>query len=297
MTDERPIHHPTDSLRVLRDHRRDFADNRYVYAVVSRRSKGVSIGVNLNPDKVCNFDCVYCQVDRTTPGYEKDVDVARLGVELEAMLDLVVSGELFRHERFRNTPPRLRRLNDIAFSGDGEPTTCPQFLDAVQVAAMAKAARGPDAVKLVLITNATQLHRPRVQEALALMAANNGEVWAKLDAGSEEYYRRIERTTIPLSRVTANITEAARARPLVIQAMFLRLAGEPPSTAEREAFCERLNEILRGGGRIVRVQVYTVARRPAEATVTPLSDAEVDAIAEVVRQRTGLEAEAYYGTS
>src|SRR3954471_23108497 len=88
-------------LLVHRDHRRTYADNFYVYAVVSRRSKGVSIGLNLNPDKVCNFDCVYCQVDRTTPGPGKDVDVPRLLEELEGMLDLVASGELFEHERFR----------------------------------------------------------------------------------------------------------------------------------------------------------------------------------------------------
>ncbi len=52
---------------VQRDHRRTFRENLYVYAVVSRRSKGISIGINLNPDKICNFDCIYCQVDRKTP--------------------------------------------------------------------------------------------------------------------------------------------------------------------------------------------------------------------------------------
>jgi wyosine [tRNA(Phe)-imidazoG37] synthetase (radical SAM superfamily) len=282
-------------LFVHRDHRRDFAANRYVYAVVSRRSKGVSVGVNLNPDKVCNFDCVYCQVDRTTPGDAKDVDLARLSVELEEMLDLIASGELFRHERFSATPLHLRRLNDIAFSGDGEPTTCPVFVDVVRVAAAARAARGLNAVKLVLITNATQFHRPRVREALALMAANNGEVWAKLDAGTDAYYHLIERTTVPFDRVLSNIAETAKAYPLVIQAMFLRLSAEPPSPAEQEAFCERLNEVLQSGGRISRVQVYTVARKPAEPTVTPLSDAEVDALAALVRRRTGLDVEAYYG--
>src|SRR5262245_64759123 len=102
-------------LYVHRDHRRTFAENLYVYAVVSRRSKGVSIGLNLNPDKVCNFDCVYCQVDRTTPGPTRDVDVARLCDELEDMLQRVSSGRLFEEERFRQTPPALRRLNDIAF--------------------------------------------------------------------------------------------------------------------------------------------------------------------------------------
>jgi wyosine [tRNA(Phe)-imidazoG37] synthetase (radical SAM superfamily) len=255
----------------------------------------VSIGVNLNPDKICNFDCVYCQVDRTTPGGVKDVELPLLRAELSAMMDLVVTGQLFQHERFRSTPPHLRRFNDVAFSGDGEPTTCPQFPDAVRLAAEEKAARGLDDVKLVLITNATQFHRPAVRDALDLLAANNGEVWAKLDAGTDEYYHRIERTTIPFSRVLTNITEAAQVRPLVIQAMFLRMDGEGPSPAECAAFCDRLSEILSAGGKIKLVQVYTVARVPAVPTVNALPNSEVDAIAELVRRRTGLTAEAYYG--
>ena len=82
-------------LWVHRDHRRTFAENLYVYAVVSRRSKGVSIGLNLNPDKVCNFDCVYCQVDRSTPGPVREVDRDRLRDELEDMLDRISFGPRF----------------------------------------------------------------------------------------------------------------------------------------------------------------------------------------------------------
>jgi wyosine [tRNA(Phe)-imidazoG37] synthetase (radical SAM superfamily) len=283
------------TLFVHRDHRRNFADNLYVYAVVSRRSKGVSIGLNLNPDKVCNFDCVYCQVDRKTPPHVRDVDEARLLEELDDMLDLVTSGRLFDHERFRPTPPALRRLNDIAFSGDGEPTTCPRFGEIVRAVADLKRRRGLVDVKLVLITNATMFHRPPVREALAILDANNGEVWAKLEAGTEAYYRQIDRTTIPLARVLQNITEAARGRPIVIQALFLRLHGSPPPAAELEAFCDRLNEIARAGGRITLVQVYTVAREPAEPFVDALSAAEVDGIVRRVREATGLPAEPFYG--
>jgi wyosine [tRNA(Phe)-imidazoG37] synthetase (radical SAM superfamily) len=280
---------------VVRDHRRTFQENLYVYAVVSRRSKGVSIGVNLNPDKVCNFDCIYCQVDRKAPPLVRDVDVLRLLEELEDMLDLVTSGELFAMERFHDTPPELRRLNDIAFSGDGEPTTCPEFLDIVTAAAAIKRRRGLNSMKLVLITNATMFHRPRVRQALEVLDANNGEIWAKLEAGTEGYYQKVDRTTIPFQRVLDNITEAAKQRPLVIQAMFLKMHDEPPPPDELEAFCTRLGEIVQGGGRITLVQVYTVARVPAESWVTPLTNAEVDGIVELVRRRTGLGAEAYYG--
>src|SRR5262249_8595135 len=185
-------------LLVHGDHRRTFENNLYVYAVVSRRSKGVSIGINLNPDKVCNFDCVYCQVDRKTPPVVRDVDVPRLLQELEDMLDLVAGGGLFEMERFRQTPPTLRRLNDVAFSGDGEPTPCREFPAVVRAAADIRRRRGLDDLKLVLITNATRFHDPRVKEALAVLDENNGEVWAKLEAGTEAYYQQIERTTVPL---------------------------------------------------------------------------------------------------
>jgi wyosine [tRNA(Phe)-imidazoG37] synthetase (radical SAM superfamily) len=147
----------------------------------------------------------------------------------------------------------------------------------------------------VLITNASMFHRPNVERGLLLLDENQGEIWAKLDAGTEEYYRLVDRTTIPFRQVLDNIAAAARVRPIVIQALFMRVDGQPPSEAEQEAFCDRLAEIVASGGRIKLVQVYTVARRPAESFVMPLADAEVDTLAERVRRRTGLEAEPFYG--
>ena len=113
------------------DHRRLWADFDYCYPVLSRRSKGVSLGVNLNPDKACNFDCVYFEVDRTTPAKRKDIDLDQLEREMAALLDLTLDGTLFRVAPFDSARPEQRRLNDIAFSGDGEPTTAPEFADAI----------------------------------------------------------------------------------------------------------------------------------------------------------------------
>jgi wyosine [tRNA(Phe)-imidazoG37] synthetase (radical SAM superfamily) len=149
----------------------------------------------------------------------------------------------------------------------------------------------------VLITNASMFHRENVQRGLAILDAHQGQIWAKLDAGTEEYYQLVDRTPIPFRQVLDNITAAARERPLVIQALFMRIAGEPPSASEQEAFCDRLNEITAAGGRLELVQVYTVARRPAESYVTPLADSEIDALADLVRQRTGLPATGYYGAA
>ncbi len=128
-------------------------------------------------------------------------------------------------------PPHLRRLNDIAFSGDGEPTTYKNFDEIIassarrsEANASATALASASDAKMVLITNASMFHRPHVQRGLAILDANNGEIWAKLEAGTDEYYHLIDRTPIPFRQILDNITAAARVRPLVIQSLFMRVA-------------------------------------------------------------------------
>jgi wyosine [tRNA(Phe)-imidazoG37] synthetase (radical SAM superfamily) len=283
------------STPLFTQHSREWRTNRYVYPVISRRAKGLSIGVNLNPDKACNFDCVYCSVDRTLPAKERDVDLDVLGAELGHLLDLAASGELFACGPLAETPPPLRRLNDVAFSGDGEPTSFPRFGDACRLAAGLIAARAL-ACKVVTITNATLLDRPEVEAAFAFLDAHRGEVWAKLDAGTEDYYRRVERTKVPLARVAANLLACGRRRDLVIQSLFMRIDGEPASATEIAAYVERLRALKADGCRIRLVQVYTTARRTAESFVTPLTAAELEAIAVRVRE-LGIAAETYPGVS
>lgn len=285
----------THQLHTLHD--RHFEDYRFVYPVLSRRAHGISIGVNLNPDKVCNFDCIYCQVDRTVQSETRFVELEALLLELREVLTLARTGELFSSDLFRDTPRELRRLSDIAFSGDGEPTTYRNFDQIMRSCAELKYDLGLSDVKMVLITNASMFHRSHVKRGLEILDVNQGEIWAKLDAGTEAYYKRVDRTPIPFSQVLENIAEAARHRPLVIQSLFMRISGEAPDQVELEAFCQRLREIVAGGGAIRFVQVYTIARRPAEDFVAPLSDREVDAIAQLVRVRTGLVAEAFYGST
>jgi len=286
---------PLAPLALFAQHERSFATNRFVYPVLSRRSGGLSIGVNLNPDKVCNFDCIYCQVDRTRQSETRFLETPAMLAELDAMLRLAVSGEIFLTEKFLGTPPALRRLNDIAFSGDGEPTTYRNFDEIIAGCAELKRRHGLDDVKMVLITNASMFHREHVRRGLEILDANQGEIWAKLESGTEAYYKLVERTPIPFRQILDNITAAARVRPLVIQALFMRINGQPPPADEQAAFCDRLNEIGAAGGQIKLVQIYTVARPPAESFVAPLSDAEVDALADLVRRRTGLPAAAFYG--
>jgi len=282
-----------------RQHPRQFAEMSYVYPVLSRRSGGISIGVNLNPDKRCNFDCIYCQVDRTTEPVTKRFDLGVAETELVTLLDAVQSGTLASHPQFAGVPRELLVLRDVALSGDGEPTTSPVFSEAVAMVVRHK----PADVKLVLITDAGGLGRPDVKRGLELMDAHNGEVWAKLDAGTEAYYKTIDRSAIPFAKILRNITDCAQQRPIAVQSLFLKLYGHAPSAAEIGAYTDRLAEIIAAGGQIKQVQVCTVARKPmatingspAFEAVTALSASELDRIAETVRHRLGVPTDVFAG--
>ena len=149
-------------LTLYSEHGRTYRENKFVYPVLSRRSGGISIGVNLNPDKVCNFDCIYCQVDRRSEAETQFVETDRLLAELDAMFQFVSSGAIYQDSKFADVPAALRRLNDVAFSGDGEPTTYKNFDEIIAAAAGLKDRHGLAEVKMVLITNATMFHRPAV---------------------------------------------------------------------------------------------------------------------------------------
>ena len=144
-------------------------------------------------------------------------------------MDLVVSGELYQVPPFDSARPDQRRLNDIAFSGDGEPTMAKEFAACVARMAKLKQAKGLHDCKLVLITDATLLQAPGVVEGLELLMANQGEIWAKLDGGTEAYYREINRSRVPFQKILDNLLATARRWPTTIQTLFLEWKGQGPS--------------------------------------------------------------------
>ncbi len=271
----------------VRDHRRELLANRYVYAVVSRRARGLSIGINLNPDKICNFDCPYCQVDRTTPGGPAAIEVPVLVSELGQLLDLLSAGDLWSVAPFDTVDPARRHVADIAFAGDGEPTTPRAFPAAARAVRTERDRRGLE-FPLRLITNATMFHRAGVRKALA----DFDELWCKLDAGTEAYFQKVDGTRLPFARILDNLLLVARERKVVVQSLFLTFDGKGPDEAEIAAYCGRLGDLVAADGKIDRVQVYTVSRKPADPRVGPLPLSRLDEIASLVRA-LGIPAEVF----
>lgn len=266
------------------DHRRLWRDFDFCYPVLSRRSRGLSLGVNLSPGQRCTFDCVYCEVDRRRGPRRLDVDPGQVEREMALLLDLGVSGEIFSIPPFDSARPEQRRLNDIAFSGDGEPTLAPEFPEVVARLAKLRRERGLDDLKLVLITNATRLQAPEVLRGLELLMANGGEIWAKLDAGTEAHYREIDRSGVPFERALDNLRATALRWPITIQTLFLDWRGQGPGDAEVEAYLGRVRDLRAAGGRLQGIQLYTVARPTPEAEAKPLAAEALDLIARRVRE-------------
>lgn len=279
------------------DHNRSYDDFSYVYPVISRRSEGVSVGVNLNPDRDCNFHCVYCEVDRTQPPRRRDVDIFILAQELREMLKRIFDGTLFSREPFASSPPSWHLLKDIAFSGDGEPTTYPAFDQAVDTVWYVRESLHLESIKLVLITNASCLDHPGVRRGIRRMQDGEHEIWAKLDAGTAEYYQVVNRSLVPYAQILSNIVATARWCPLIIQSLFVRISGEPPSEQEIIAYTDRLNEIREQGGKILGLQLYTMARPATVPWTAPLSFEEMNRIAAMVRDRTGLPHLVFHGNA
>lgn len=271
---------------------RDFLDNRFVYAVVSSRAQGLCVGVSLCPTKQCNFNCVYCEVDRTTAAREERLDVEVMAAELKKTLMFVREGRLRERPWYRGLPDDLLQLRHVALSGDGEPTLMPNFAEALQAIVHVRALGSVPFFKLVLITNSTGLDLPPVQEGLKYLTRSD-EIWAKLDGGTQAYVNRVNRSDMPLTRILSNILGLGRQRPVVIQSLFPAINGEEPSLEEIEQYACRLRDLANAGARISLVQVYSASRPTPNSECGHLPLKVLSRIAHHVRQVTGLPTEVF----
>jgi wyosine [tRNA(Phe)-imidazoG37] synthetase (radical SAM superfamily) len=270
---------------------RNFLDNRYVYTVISPRAGGLSVGINLNPTKHCNFDCIYCEVDRRDAGpIDEPVDLSVMTTELETTLKHVPGGEL--RANFPSVPVGLLQLRHVALSGDGEPTLCPNFGEAVEAVVHLRASARVPRFKIVLITNASSLDRSQVVYGIGLLTRHD-EIWAKLDGGTQAYIDYINRAEVPLAKVLENIRDVGRQRPVIIQTMVPAINGENPFLTEIGEYATRLCELRNAGAQISLVQIYSANRPTPHSECAHLPLKALSEIAKAVRAATGLRTEVF----
>ncbi|HJO26587.1 MAG TPA: radical SAM protein [Planctomycetota bacterium] len=246
-----------------RDHDRGAAGLRWVYPVVSRRAAGVSIGINLNPNRACNWRCIYCQVPdlvRGAPEPFTESDLDALEAELRGFMESVLRGD-FMAER---VPEEARHLRDIAFSGDGEPTLLAAFPEVVERVGRVLADEGLlGELKVVLITNGSRLARPEVRRGIETLARLGGEVWFKLDAvGAARAL--VNDAQLPDDRVAENLARCARVCPTRLQICLFARDGEPPAEGDLARLLAFIRSSLDAGVELRDALLYTIARQPLQ---------------------------------
>jgi wyosine [tRNA(Phe)-imidazoG37] synthetase (radical SAM superfamily) len=249
----------------VHDHSRDSAGYTYVYPVVSRRAGGVSVGINLNPNNACNWACIYCQVPGLVRGNAPAIDLALLETELRSFLEQVVHGDWLAD----NAPEDARALQDIAFSGNGEPTSAREFPQAVTlVGRLLGEFDLLGRIKVRLITNGSLMHREPVLEAVEALAKINGEVWFKIDRATAHGMVEINDVEGSVEGVKRRLLACAGRCPTWVQTCWFALDGKPPAEEEIAAYLALVREVapaIRG------VHLYGIARQPMQPGAERLS--------------------------
>ncbi|HEX9451416.1 MAG TPA: hypothetical protein VF934_08385 [Burkholderiales bacterium] len=273
----------TPARLTVADHSRESAGLRYIYPVVSRRAGGVSIGVNLNTNNACNWRCIYCQVPDLTRGATPPVDLELLGRELRGFLHDVLQGDFLA----TRVPSDARHLNDIALSGNGEPTSAAEFEQVIDLIGEIRQQAGvPESVKTVLITNGSLMQREGVQRGVKKLAALNGEVWFKLDRATDAGMRAVNNTRIGMARVRGNLAAAAQLCPTRVQTCLFAIDGAGPDEVEREAYADFLRKCRAERIPLQGVLLYGLARQsfqPEAPRLSALSSELLETFAQRIR--------------
>ena len=269
----------------ISDHNRDVSGLTYIYPVVSRRAGGVSIGINLNINNACNWRCLYCQVPNLTRGTPPPINLALLEKELRDFLEFIVLGDFMQ----RNVAEGDRKLQDIAFSGNGEPTSAKEFPEALKIVEkllnefdlLNPANEHP--IKVRLITNGSLMDKPHVLSSMRHLAKMNGEVWFKADAGTSEGVANINDVNINITSLIKRIKACAEACPTFVQTCMVAIDGVAPSEAEITAYIALLSEVKET---IQGVHLYGLARPSMQAEaprLTRLLPEWLESVAEKIR--------------
>ena len=270
------------------DHNGPKGERTLVYPVLSRRSGGLSVGINLNPGKECNWACVYCEVEGLVRGAPGPIDVTVLERELDEVLREALMGRWTQGEVHGDARSGIK---DICIAGDGEPTLSPNFAAAVEVVSRLRDRHGLEqTTKLVVITNGSRAQHPATAVALKQLSAAGGELWFKIDAGTEENRVAINQTQQSNGRLITALTGVTKVIPTWIQTM----AVHPHS--DIGAIADLVQKALAAGAVPEGMLLYGLKRpslQPGGAALRAFSQAELEAAGEVLRAGTKLEVQVF----
>jgi wyosine [tRNA(Phe)-imidazoG37] synthetase (radical SAM superfamily) len=247
-----------------------------LYGPIDSRRLGKSLGINLSParDKLCSFNCIYCHYGWTRRHRldcrEFKNDLPRAGEVVTEVEEVMQSRTEFAY---------------ITFSGNGEPTLHPDFPEIVEAVTVLRDRYRPD-VRVALLSNSTGLMRQAVRESVKLIEM---PVF-KLDAGTEELFRRINRPAegVHFQELIEHLVAQDR---IYTQTVFID--GDPCNISEEEldAWYGHLKRI-----KPVEAHIYSIDRPVPDHDIQLVPPEKLEEIARRGEKQTGVKIRAFYPT-
>jgi wyosine [tRNA(Phe)-imidazoG37] synthetase (radical SAM superfamily) len=260
----------------VNDHSRELSGLKYIYSVVSRRAGGLSIGINLNVNNACNWQCIYCEIPNLTRGSPPPIELDVLENELRFFLHEIIHGDYME----KNVAIEDRHLKDIAFSGNGEPTSAEEFPQVILI--VKKILQEFDLlhkIKIRLITNGSLMHQASVLKSIEMLKEINGEVWFKVDAATEETIKTINQVNLKPNQILERLLNTANICPTFVQTCIFMIDGKSPDEKDIDAYIELINKAKKN---IKGVHLYGLARpslQPRAKDLGRISEDELQNIA------------------
>lgn len=260
----------------IHDHSRELSGLKYIYSVISRRAGGLSIGINLNVNNACNWQCIYCEIPNLTRGSPPPIELDVLENELRLFLHDIIHGDYMQ----KNVAIEDRHLKDIAFSGNGEPTSAAEFPQVILI--VKKILQEFDLlhkIKIRLITNGSLMHEASVLKSIEMLEEINGEVWFKVDAATEETIKTVNQVNLKPNQILERLLNTANICPTFVQTCIFMINGKSPDDKDIDAYIELINKakkIIKG------VHLYGLARpslQPRAGDLGRISEEELKNIA------------------
>ena len=274
----------------IHDHSRELSGLKYIYSVISRRAGGLSIGVNLNVNNACNWQCIYCEIPNLTRGSPPPIELDVLEDELRFFLHEIIHGDYME----KNVAIEDRHLKDIAFSGNGEPTSAEEFPQVILIVKkILEEFNLLHKIKIRLITNGSLMHKESVLEGIQVLAKMNGEVWFKVDAALEENSKVINQVNIKPQQAIDRLKRCSEICPTFVQTCIFTIDNKEPTNKEIDAYIKLIDSAKKS---IKGVHLYGIARPSMQPEAYRLGRVNINVLKNIADQlhNNGIESTVSY---
>jgi len=271
-------------------HSRELSGLKYIYSVISRRAGGLSIGVNLNVNNACNWQCIYCEIPNLTRGSPPPIELDVLEDELRFFLHEIIHGDYME----KNVAIEDRHLKDIAFSGNGEPTSAEEFPQVILIVKkILEEFNLLHKIKIRLITNGSLMHKESVLEGIQVLAKMNGEVWFKVDAALEENSKVINQVNIKPQQAIDRLKRCSEICPTFVQTCIFTIDNKEPNNKEIDAYIKLIDSAKKS---IKGVHLYGIARPSMQPEAYRLGRVNINVLENIADQlhNNGIESTVSY---